>query len=252
MTIWAMVPARGGSKSIPGKNLIPLAGVPLLDYGIRAGKCSDRIDRIVCSTDDDAIAARARALGVDIAERPAELAGDETPVAEVARELLASERARGVSIPDWLVLIQPTSPFLIVSHIAALLDALAARSAARSGQTIVPVSHNHHAWNQRTVGDGLVTFRFANERRAAYNKQRKPVLYVFGNLIAVRPSALESGDDFFAEPSVGVEIERPYDFDLDGPDDVPVAEALIAHGVVRLPHMADAMSAMPGRSDHAR
>jgi CMP-N-acetylneuraminic acid synthetase len=238
MTVWALVPARGGSKSIRLKNLAPVAGVPLLDFGIRAAQQCRRIDRIICSTDHDEIAGHARALGVEVDRRPASLATDEAPVADVARELLGR-----LGVPDILVLVQPTSPFLLPAHIEALLDALDGDREARSGQTVTRCPHNHHAWNQREVEHGRVRFRFADERAAAYNKQRKPPLYVFGNLVAVRGEAIAAGGPFFAEPSVAVEIPPPYDFDLDAPDDLMVAEALVAHGAVHLPHLPLAAAA---------
>ncbi len=232
MTVWALVPARGGSKSIPLKNLVRLAGVPLLDYGVRAVQASGCADRIICSTDDNGIAARAGELGIEIDRRPAHLATDDAPVAEVAREFLGRH-----GTPDLLLLVQPTSPFLLPEHVRALIDAMIKDSGARSGQTVTPCPHNHHAWNQREVTEGRVRFKFPAERAAGYNKQSKPKLYVFGNLVAVRPAVLLEGKGFFVEPSVAVEIPAPYDFDLDRPGDVAIAEALIGSGAVRLSHM---------------
>ena len=83
------------------------------------------------------------------------------------------------------------------------------------------------------------------ERAGAYNKQAKPVHYVFGNLVAARASALLEGAGFFAEPSVAVEISPPYDFDLDAPGDTAVAEALLAAGAVRLPHITGTPVSLP-------
>ena len=232
MTVWALVPARGGSKSIPRKNLLALAGVPLLDYGVCAVQASGRTGRIICSTDDGEIAARAAQLGIEVDRRPAHLATDEASVEAVAREFL--ERS---AMPDLLALVQPTSPFLLPDHVHALLDVMAKDPLARSGQTVTVCPHNHHAWNQREVGGGRVRFRFPAERAAGYNKQTKPRYFVFGNLLVVRPAALLEGAGFFADPSVAVEIPAPYDFDLDTPGDLRIAEALIVCGVVRLPHM---------------
>jgi CMP-N-acetylneuraminic acid synthetase len=231
------VPARGGSKSIPRKNLALLAGRPLLDYGIRATQAAGCMERLVCSTDDDAIAAHATALGVEVARRPAELATDEAKVADVAREFLGTEGRRGLRIPDVLALVQPTSPFLRPTDVVALMAAMDAAPSARSGQTVTRCPHNHHAWNQRELIDGRVRFRYAHERAQGYNKQTKPANYVFGNLVAIRTDALMSGEDFFAEPSVGVEIENPYDFDLDQPSDIAIADALIASGQIDLSHL---------------
>src|SRR4029079_17501594 len=109
---------------------------------------------------------------------------------------------------------------------------------ARSGQTIVACPHNAHAWNQRDFDGGRVRFVYAEERRRGYNKQTKPKHWLFGNLVATRVEALLAGESFFAEPSAAVEIERPYDFDLDTAADVALAEAMIASRNVQLPHMA--------------
>jgi CMP-N,N'-diacetyllegionaminic acid synthase len=233
VTVWALVPARGGSKSIHLKNLLPLGGVPLLDYGVRATQACPRVSRIICSTDHDGIAARAAALGIEVDRRPAALATDEASVAEVARELLSR-----TGPPDVLVLVQPTSPFLLAAHLDRLIDAFDRDPAAQSAQTVTPCPHNHHAWNQRALADGRVRFQFAEERDRAYNKQSKPPLYVFGNLVAARGPALVAGRGFFAEPSAAIEISSPYDFDLDRPGDVALGEAMLARGLVRLPHMA--------------
>jgi CMP-N-acetylneuraminic acid synthetase len=230
------VPARGGSKSIPHKNLVPISGRPLLDYGTRAAQASKRLARIFCSTDDDAITARANVLGIEVARRPAELATDDAKVDAVALEFLRGFAA--VELPEAIVLIQPTSPFLLPAHVGALIDALAAHPEASSAHNVATVSHNLHAWNQRKIGrNGEVRFLFPEERRRARNKQDKPELFVFGNLIAARTAALLRGEGFYAEPAIAIMIEHPYDFDLDQPGDLAMAEALIAAGAVVLDHV---------------
>ena len=122
MRTWALIPARGGSKSIPGKNLISVAGIPLLDYSVRAAQAFGKFDRIICSTDNDQIAARAQKLGVEVIWRPAVFASDDAKVDLAMKDLLASEDPE--SLPDVGVLVQPTSPFLLPNHISGLLDVL--------------------------------------------------------------------------------------------------------------------------------
>src|SRR5205814_3828022 len=128
---------------------------------------------IVCSTDDERIARRAAALGIETDARPAGLAADETPVADVARDFLRRATALGNG-PDWLVLLQPTSPFLQRRHLELLAAAIEESADANSAQTIVPVPHNHHAWNQRLFAAGRVSFAMPQQRAEGYNKQRKP------------------------------------------------------------------------------
>lgn len=235
--VWAIVPARGGSKSILLKNLVTVAGRPLLDYGVLAAKASGICDRIIGSTDDDRIAARFRYLGVEVDRRPPELGGDDTPVVAVIQDLLA--RHDGPSKSPWLiVLVQPTSPFLLPSHVEGLVRLMAERRNANSGQTVTLCPHNHHAWNQREVVDGMVRFVYQAEREVAYNKQAKPQRWVFGNLLATTEVAIKAGDSLFAVPSAAFPIESPYDFDLDAAADVKLATALVTSGVVHLPHLA--------------
>lgn len=233
--VWAIVPARGGSKSIPLKNIAPLAGRPLLDYGVLAAQASAVCDRIIGSTDDERIAQRFRALGAEVDRRPAGLGEDQTPVLDVVRDLIA--RKKNVEAPWLIVLVQPTSPFLLPSHVKGLVQTLAARGDALSGQTVTPCPHNHHEWNQREVSEGLVRFVHAAERQTGYNKQSKPKRWVFGNLLATTAATINAGADLFASPSAAYPIEAPYDFDVDNAFDLQVAAAMIQSGLVSLPHM---------------
>jgi CMP-N-acetylneuraminic acid synthetase len=229
---WGLLPARGGSKSIPLKNLARFAGRPLIDYNVLAARAAG-LERIVCNTDSPEIAARCRELGVEVYDRPAALGADDTPVLAVIEDWLASL----ADPPAIVCLLQPTSPFLLPEHVTATVAALRDHPEAGSAQTVVPCPHNHHAVNQRVVDDGIVGFRYPAERAAAYNKQRKAAHWLFGNLVAFRPAAVLAQRQVFATPSRAVPIPLHYGFDLDGPDDVQLGEALLAAGLVALPHL---------------
>lgn len=238
MTAWALVPARGGSKSIPLKNLLPLAGRPLLDYVVRAGQASGVLSRIICSTDSERIATHARQLGIEVDARPTALATDESKVDDVARDLLAREKVTGRQLPDVLVLLQPTSPFLQPQQIRDLLAFIDTRPDAASAHNVYAVPHNLHIWNQRFVGErGEVAFPFEADRERARNKQQKPKLFAFGNLIVTRTAALLAGNSFYAKPSYALPITAEFAFDLDQKADIATAEAMIASGLVKLGHL---------------
>lgn len=235
MSIWALIPARGGSKSIKYKNLVPLGGRPLMEYGVTAAKKSGLFDRIICSTEDKKIADFAtQDLGIEVDIRPLSLARDDTPVIDVATEIL--NKYGKENFPEFLFLVQPTSPFLLVEHIQLLLDCMRRNPSAASGQTVCKCPHNHHAWNQRVLDGECVSFEFRDERKHAYNKQRKKQFYVFGNLVAIRPQYVGEMA-FFSEPSVAVEIEQPYDFDVDNELDLCIANGILQSNVLDLPHM---------------
>jgi CMP-N,N'-diacetyllegionaminic acid synthase len=231
--ILAFIPARGGSKSIPLKNLVRVGGRSLLEYAVRAANACPLISHIVCSTDHEEIASHAENLGVAVDRRLATLSGDEINVLDVLKEYLTRTKI----IPEIVVLFQPTSPFLRPADVERVVEVLRNHATAITAQTVTLVPHNYHAWNQRIFENGMVKFASKQERLGAFNKQLKPKLYKFGNVVAVRATAVPVMAEFFEEPSVGVEVETPYDLDVDGPEDVEMAEALLSSGLVHLPHL---------------
>ncbi len=222
-----LIPARGGSKSIPLKNLAPLAGTPLIRYAMNAGLRALSLKNVYCSTDHSTIAKECEAGGVEVIARPEELGQDDTPVTAVMLHVLETLAQKTGRMPGMVALLQPTSPFLLPAHIDECVAALRAHPEADSAQTITAVYHNAHAFNQRVVVDGKVQFRFLEERRAAYNKQRKPKHYTFGNLVITRSRALLEGQDCFGNVSVPFEIPRAYALDVDTAEDLDYATYLV-------------------------
>jgi N-acylneuraminate cytidylyltransferase len=108
MTV-AFIPARGGSKRLPGKNLRLFAGRPLISYSIAAALACRRVDRCIVSTDDAEIAEVARQWGAEVIERPAELASDTATTVSAARHVVEQLTSAGAP-PDVLITLQPTSP----------------------------------------------------------------------------------------------------------------------------------------------
>jgi len=109
MNILAVIPARGGSKGIPKKNIKLLGGKPLIYYSIEAGKKATMIDKVVVSTDSKEIASTAKKYGAEVIDRPSELAKDESPT-EPSLIHAVKELERSGYKADYIVLLQPTSP----------------------------------------------------------------------------------------------------------------------------------------------
>jgi CMP-N,N'-diacetyllegionaminic acid synthase len=235
--VLGLIPARGGSKSIHKKNIVPLNGQPLIAYVLNAGKRSECLGRIICSTDDNSIAEVCSRLGAEVVERPKELAQDDTHVMDVMIHVLESLKEKDGYQPWAVALLQPTSPFLLPEHIHRCVMLLRDNPGAGSSQTIAEFPHNYHAYNQRVVEDGIVRFRFAEERALCYNKQKKPKLHIFGNLVVTRTEALLREREIFAPPSLAHAIDFPYALDIDRPEDLDLAEWYIHKGKVSLPEM---------------
>jgi CMP-N-acetylneuraminic acid synthetase len=111
MNVDALIPARGGSRRLPGKHLLELGGRPLVDWTLAAAREAGIFRRACLSSDDAALRERALVLGLDIfPPRPADLASDDSPSTAVVSHYLDWCRDQGLGEPDWLMLLQPTSP----------------------------------------------------------------------------------------------------------------------------------------------
>ena len=153
-----VIPARGGSKSLPGKNLARLGGESLVHRAVRAARDSERCSRIVCSTDSDAIAAEAIGAGADAPfRRPAQLATDVSPTIDAvihATGWVETERGRPV---DLICILQPTSPLRTAEDLRAAIDLLLdSRPPVDSVVSVCEVADAHPAWLRKIEG-GLLT-----------------------------------------------------------------------------------------------
>ncbi|MFF9240658.1 cytidylyltransferase domain-containing protein [Streptomyces sp. NPDC014801] len=137
--VLAVIPARGGSKGVPAKNLAPVGGVPLVARAVRACRAARLVTDVVVSTDDQAIAAAAREAGAEVVSRPAALAGDTaTSEAAVLHALDAYEAQAGTPV-DVVLLVQCTSPFLLGEDV----DGVAAAIVEQGADTAVTVAPFH-------------------------------------------------------------------------------------------------------------
>ena len=151
--VLALVPARGGSKGVPGKNVKPLAGHTLLEYTARAARESGVIDRIMLSTDSPEIADAGRRAGLEVPfMRPASLAADDTPMVAVIEHAVAEIARRGWS-PDIIVLLQPTSPLRRSDHIRDAVNLLRETN-ADSVVTVVEVPRHLSPYYVMRIDEG--------------------------------------------------------------------------------------------------
>jgi CMP-N-acetylneuraminic acid synthetase len=235
-TAWGIITARGGSKSIPLKNIVPVAGKPLIKYTIEAARKAEHVDRLICSTDHLEIAGVAEKAGAEVMDRPEGLSGDLASSLDLMLWIAETLHEREGELAEILVLFQPTSIFITSGNIDAAVGALKDNPSAKSSQCVVKVPHQFHAHNQRQMdADGRdIWFVYQKERERGYSKQTKPVNYTYGNLIVTRSEALLNEKDLFARPSIPVVIPLVNAYDLDGPDDMALAELMLKGGLVNL------------------
>jgi CMP-N,N'-diacetyllegionaminic acid synthase len=192
ISVLGVIPARGGSKGIPQKNLRVVAGRPLLAYTADAALASTRLTRAIVSTDDPEIADAARGLGLEVPfMRPAELAGDATLMLPVLQHAVRAMAADGFAA-DAVVLLQPTSPLRRAGHVDRAIELLAS-SGADSVVTVVEVPHQFNPVSvMRLEGERLVPF---HDGPPVLRRQDKPRVFARNGpaVLAVRTAVLERG-----------------------------------------------------------
>jgi N-acylneuraminate cytidylyltransferase len=232
MRVLGIITARGGSKGIPGKNLKPLAGRPLLDYSIEAANDTP-LDRLILSTDDKKIADAARALGCEVPfMRPAELARDETPhlpvIQHATKWLLEHEHYSA----DIVLTLQPTSPLRSAADIAAALRMLEL-SGADSVVSVTAVSAHAHPMRMLHVDGGGFATLFVNGqpvRRRINRRQDLPQAWVMnGAVYACRTEVLFAEEpSLYGDRVVAYPMPAERSISIDDLEDWAAAERAIA------------------------
>lgn len=227
----AVIPARGGSKSVPLKNLHLLGGRPLLEWSIAVAKSTPEIDRVIVSTDHDRIAETAIAAGAEVSRRPDHLSGDTALTADMLRHLIATLRAEGEDA-RYLTLLEPTAPFRLPEDVSACLRMLHGQ-ALDSVATFMEADLNpHRAWTiedgvARPFIDGAVPWMPRQALPPAHQLNGAVYAFVADGLAGEGPAVL------FGQ-SGAVMMDKTRSFDIDDARDFAVAEALLTAGAVTL------------------
>jgi N-acylneuraminate cytidylyltransferase len=192
----AIIPARGGSKSVPGKNIRPLGGKPLLAWSIEVAQQVSEIDRILVSTDDAQIASIGRAHGAEVYARPPHLATDEALVIDALKDILHTLQAEHET-PEWVILLEPTCPLRTANDVRDCLK-LVAQGGYDSVATFKDAELNpHRAWRlndgvPEVFIDGAIPWLPRQKLPKAY--QLNGAVYVFrASLLAQEANSLLVG-----------------------------------------------------------
>jgi CMP-N-acetylneuraminic acid synthetase len=215
-----LIPARGGSKGIPAKNLVDLAGKPLLAWSIEAANASTCLATVVVSTDDRAVAETAAGLGATVLDRPAALAADDSPMIDVV--LHAVEALPG---HDAICLLQPTSPLRRSTHVDDAVELLE-RSGADGVVSVVEVPHQYVPGSLLTlVGERLVPL----DPDGPTLRQDKPVLYARNGpaVLVVRAEGL-AARGLYGGVLLPYAMDARHSVDVDGPFELELARLLIS------------------------
>lgn len=223
----AIIPARGGSKGIPRKNLYPLAGKPLIGWAIEAAKGCPNIMRVVVSSDDDEILSVAESLGAKPLKRPDELASDTAGAKPVLQHALVELQKKDGSLPEWVVYLQPTSPLRTAEHLTGAFRMLEEHPEADALLSVYEIDSSY--LKSSIVNESGYLEYAAKGEYANANRQSLPKLYMpNGAIYIMKSAACVKEPRFDGEKTLPFVMSAQDSLDLDSKEDVAACEAAFA------------------------
>jgi CMP-N-acetylneuraminic acid synthetase len=219
-SVVAFITARGGSKGLPRKNLLPLAGKPLIAYTIIAAQQTKVFDEVYVTTDDAEIAAVSRQYGAQIIDRPSELAADAARSEDVITHALSTLDATGQTY-DYFVLLQPTSPLRTAQHITECWEQYR-NSKARS--TVAVTEVEHHPYKDYAVKDGFLQPLFSAHALHQSRHEYPHVVRQNGAIYIMSVADFLDRKTFCIEPVLPYFMSREDSIDIDSIQDLQLAE----------------------------
>jgi CMP-N,N'-diacetyllegionaminic acid synthase len=224
MRLLGIIPARGGSKGIPGKNIRPLAGKPLLAYTAEAAQRAGIFARLILTTDSQAIAEAGRALGLDVPfERPPELARDDTPMLPVLQHAVQS-----LGEPfDAITILQPTAPFRRWQDLRAAAQLLETDEHVDSVVSVEPIPDHYSPYFLMKIEDERL-LPFMPDGLRITRRQDAPKAYSrSGDFYFTRMRTLMEENSIYGKNCRPFIVTHKYRVNLDTMDDWTAAERLV-------------------------
>lgn len=227
-SIIAIIPARGGSKGLPGKNIKELCGKPLIAWSIEAGLASQYIDEVMVTTDSEEIAVIARNFGATVPFlRPADLSSDTATSFDVIKHSIEFYRGKLNKKFDLIVLLEPTSPLRDKDDIDRSIELLMSKKNAIS---IVGISKTESQNPAFLVKKDEENFLIGYENKFIKTLRRQDIKDVFffdGSIYASKINELLEKKTFYHEYTIGYEFPKWKSFEIDDIDDFVIVEALL-------------------------
>ncbi|MFF4221072.1 cytidylyltransferase domain-containing protein [Streptomyces nondiastaticus] len=238
--VLAVIPARGGSKGVPAKNLAPIGGVPLVARAVRECRAARLVTDVVVSTDDPGIAATARGAGAVVVQRPAAIAGDTaTSEAAVLHAMDAYEALHGTEVGT-VLLVQCTSPFLTSGDVDGVAEAVV-EGGADSALTVAPF--HGFVWREGAAEDSAAHGVNHDKSRRPRRQDRPQDLLETGAAYAMRADGFRAARHRFFGRTELVRTDAARVLEVDDPHDLARARALAplldGPGTAALPARAD-------------
>ena len=229
MRVLGLIPARGGSKGVPRKNIRLLNGKPLLAYTAEAARQAKTLSRTILSTEDEEIAGIGKFYGLDVPfMRPLELAQDTTPSLEVVRHTLLTLKDAGENF-DAVCLLQPTNPLRRAEDIDACVG-LFIESNADSVISVLPVPHEYNPrWVFWQNGEGRMSLSTGDTEIIPRRQDLPPAFHRDGSVYVSRSEIIIDRQSLYGEKILGYEMLPEFSANIDTEEDWMAVEKRIRH-----------------------
>jgi CMP-N,N'-diacetyllegionaminic acid synthase len=227
-SVLAIVPARGGSKGLPGKNIKEMCGKPLIAWSIEAGLGSTYVDEVMVTTDCDEIALVARQFGASTPfMRPPELASDTATSFDVVKHAIDFYRVSMGREFDYVLLLEPTSPLRDKVDVNNALVQLLSSPSATAIVGICKTESQHPAFLVKKDAQGFLVGYENADMKVLRRQDIGEVLFFEGSIYISRVDILMAKKTFYHERTIGYEVPKWKSFEIDDMDDFIVVEALM-------------------------
>lgn len=224
--VLGIIPARAGSKGIPGKNIKPIAGLPLITWTIRQALAAKMLDKVIVSTDGEEIAQIALEAGSEVPFlRPAEFAQDQSPTSDVVIHALEYFSQRGVNY-EMVAILEPTSPLRKPSDIDRGITLLRQRPDAFSLVSVGEV-HTEHPLIVKKIEGGFVASYLPEAKKIYQRQQADAAFFPYGVLYLSRSKKFRELKTFYTERTLPMLIERWQNYEVDDEVDFAIVSTLI-------------------------
>lgn len=233
MSTIAIIPARGGSKGLPGKNIKLLAGKPMIAWTIEQAKASKYLDEVIVSTDDEEIARVAKEYGACVPFlRPAELARDDSLAIDAVIHLLKEKDKAEGRMPDLAVVLQATTPLMITADIDGAIEMLASQSNADAVVSITEVPGSPY-WFKVLTDEGFIKPYSPNVEICRLRQDDPAVYRPNGAIYVGKTKVWIESRSFYPENTLGYVMPQTRSIDIDTARDFELVELMFSNAAKR-------------------
>lgn len=227
MKVYAVIPARSGSKGLPNKNILPIAGKPLLAYSINFARSLPSVDRVICSTDSEEYANIARQYGAEVPFLRSTVSAVDTAMEEdVLRDLRLKFTLNNIEEPDLMIWLRPTFVFRSVQDVESCINLLKSDKTYSSSRTVVSAENRLY----RIEGDRLIP-TFDDGGKSMMRRQSMPSAYKVFSTDVLRYKGNDLSADFLGRKVFAVETNRLCGLDIDDQIDYLVVKNLVENSM---------------------